>query len=36
MNEYRDLALAELAHFPDSAAKNSLIDLVHYTIDRKK
>jgi len=36
MNEYRELALAELTHFPDSPAKNSLIDLVHYTIDRKK
>jgi octaprenyl-diphosphate synthase len=36
MNEYRDLALTELNHFPDSPAKNSLIDLVHYTIDRKK
>ena len=36
MNEYRDRALAELTHFPDSPAKNSLADLVHYTIDRKK
>jgi octaprenyl-diphosphate synthase len=36
MNEFRDLALAELTHFPDSPAKNSLTELVHYTIDRKK
>ena len=36
MNHYRDLAIDALANFPDSEAKNSLIELVHYTINRKK
>lgn len=36
MNHYRDQALQQLERFPESPAKNSLIDLVHYTINRKK
>lgn len=36
MEEFRDKALAILATFPDSEAKNSLELLVHYTIDRDK
>jgi octaprenyl-diphosphate synthase len=36
MNQYRDLAIDALTHFPESAAKRSLIELVHYTINRKK
>jgi octaprenyl-diphosphate synthase len=36
MNHYRDQALRQLECFSDSPAKNSLIDLVHYTINRKK
>lgn len=36
MNHYRDQALRQLEHFSESPAKNSLIDLVHYTINRKK
>jgi octaprenyl-diphosphate synthase len=36
MNYFRDCALQALAHFPDSPSKNSLTELVHYTINRKK
>ena len=36
MNSYRDRALDILEKYPDSDAKNSLISLVHYTINRKK
>jgi octaprenyl-diphosphate synthase len=36
MNQFRDEALNALADFPDSDAKKSLIELVHYTINRKK
>lgn len=36
MNEYRDLALDLLEKFPESAYKKSFIDLVHFTVNRKK
>jgi len=36
MNQFRDRALEILHDFSDSPAKNSLIELVHYTINRKK
>lgn len=36
MNEYRNKALEALSDFPDSDAKSSLKQLVHYTINRKK
>ena len=36
MNQFRDEALNALADFPDSDAKKSLIELLHYTINRKK
>jgi len=36
MIAYRDLALKELRTVPDSKAKDSFIELVNYTIDRKK
>lgn len=36
MKSYHDEALAILAEFPDSPSKNSLRDLVNYTIERKK
>ena len=36
MNQFRDRALEILQHFSDSPAKSSLIELVHYTINRKK
>jgi octaprenyl-diphosphate synthase len=36
MNYFRDCALQALASFPDSPAKASLTELVHYTINRKK
>jgi octaprenyl-diphosphate synthase len=34
MNEYRDRALEILNTFPDNEAKQSLIDLVHFTTSR--
>lgn len=36
MMEFADSAKARLTHFPDGQAKNSLIELVDYTIHRKK
>lgn len=36
MREYRDRALAALDEFPDSEYKQSFVNLVHYTVDRKK
>ncbi len=36
MKTYRDRALDQLASIPDSEAKTSFIDLINYTIDRKK
>ncbi|MFN0032751.1 MAG: polyprenyl synthetase family protein [Flavobacteriales bacterium] len=36
MEEFRDMALQSLHNFPQSDARNSLEQLVHYTIDRKK
>lgn len=36
MNDFKNLALAELASVPDSLAKESFIQLIDYTIDRKK
>lgn len=36
MVEYRDEALAILNDFPDNPAKQSLIDLIFYTTERKK
>ncbi|MGB0165641.1 MAG: polyprenyl synthetase family protein [Luteibaculum sp.] len=36
MLEYQQLALAELASIPNSEAKEALLDLVQYTIDREK
>lgn len=36
MDEFRDKALNILATFPDNSARKSLIELVHYTINRKK
>jgi len=36
MNHCRDEALNALADFPNSDAKESLIELVHFTINRKK
>jgi octaprenyl-diphosphate synthase len=36
MNQFRDRALEILQDFSDSPAKSSLIELVHYTINRKK
>lgn len=36
MNEYRDKALAILDLYPDSDAKESLREFVHYTASRKK
>jgi octaprenyl-diphosphate synthase len=36
MDEFRDKALDILATFPDNSARKSLIELVHYTINRKK
>lgn len=36
MNEYRDRAIAMLAEFPDNAAKESLIQMVNFVIDRTK
>lgn len=36
MNHFRDEALNALADFPNSDAKESLIELVHFTINRKK
>lgn len=35
MREYQALALAMLDKYPDSPAKNALIELVNYVIDRK-
>jgi octaprenyl-diphosphate synthase len=36
MNHFRDCALQALTHFPESPSKESLTELVHYTINRKK
>lgn len=36
MNYFRDCALQALADFPESPAKKSLTELVHYTINRTK
>lgn len=36
MTEYRDKAMETISGFPDSAAKTSLIELVDYSIKRKK
>ncbi len=36
MNKYKDKALALLDGIPGSESKRAFIDLVHYTIDRKK
>lgn len=36
MREYRDRALNALEAFPDSDYKRSFVNLVHYTVDRKK
>jgi octaprenyl-diphosphate synthase len=36
MREYRDRALDALEAFPDSDYKRSFVNLVHYTVDRKK
>jgi len=36
MMEYKDKAIAILTQFPDSNAKESLIQLVDFTINRKK
>ena len=36
MHQYKDNALAQLASVPDSPSKQSLIQLVNYSIERKK
>ena len=36
MYQYKDKALAQLASVPDSPSKQSLIQLVNYSIERKK
>lgn len=36
MHEYRDKAISMLASYPDNAAKESLIQLVNFVIDRTK
>ncbi len=36
MHEYKEKALALLSSYPESDVKAALIDLVYYTIDRKK
>ena len=36
MNDYKEKALEILTEFPDSEAKESLIALVNYSINRKK
>jgi len=36
MKEYRDDALCLLENIPNSESKNSMIELVHYVIDREK
>ena len=36
MNQFRERAIQQLSDFPESPAKNSLIELVHFTINRKK
>ena len=36
MLEYKELALVELQSIPNSPAKDSFIELIQYTIDRKK
>lgn len=36
MNEFRDLALQALMTFPESPARKSLVELVHFTINREK
>ncbi len=36
MVEYKDLALNQLSALPDTDMKQSLIDLINYTIERKK
>jgi len=35
MNEYKELALVKLAEVPNSVAKDSFVELIHYTIERK-
>lgn len=36
MFEYRDKAISALKNFPESEARNSLIDLVNFTVERSK
>jgi len=36
MHQYKDKALSQLATVPDSPSKQSLIQLVNYSIERKK
>ena len=36
MNEYRDEALRMLDGYPESPARNALVELVRFTVDRKK
>ena len=36
MHQYKDKALSQLASVPDSPSKQSLIQLVNYSIERKK
>lgn len=36
MTQYRDEALAVLAPYPDGEIKNAIINMIHYTIERKK
>ncbi len=36
MNDYKEKAIEIIQNFPDSASKQSLIDLLNFTIERKK
>ena len=36
MYAHRDMALAELHHFPDNPARRSLEGLLHHTVERRK
>lgn len=36
MNEYKNLALKSISAFPENESKHALIELVNYSIDRKK
>jgi octaprenyl-diphosphate synthase len=36
MNEYKNKAIAVLEEFPDNEYKNSLIELINFTVTRKK